>query len=262
VVCNSGTRLVPTIDGTMHHFDNVGLYDALFVMQDQESKTLWNHITGEAQYGPLVGTSLGPVGNLLQMNVEQALELDPSMHVAISDRRYFAGGRAFDGNGPVVEAGGAGSPAGPAGRGRAGGAGAGPGGRNELSPMFSATLGAEDTRLPRMSMGLGVVTAETVRFYPMDRIVERGEALIDEIGGRRLLVYVDPDTNTPAALFVDASSAALAGKEVRLDTGAVVRSGLIYDAAGRRLDSERPQQLFSRWYGFALTFPGPEIYGR
>ena len=32
----------------MHHFENVGLYDGLFVMQDTESKTFWNHMTGEA----------------------------------------------------------------------------------------------------------------------------------------------------------------------------------------------------------------------
>ena len=99
MVCNSGTSLVPTINGTMHHFDNVGLYDALFVMQDQETKTLWNHITGEAVYGPLVGKSLGPVGNLLQLNVEQALLMDEGLEIAISDRAYTVNGRRF-GEGP------------------------------------------------------------------------------------------------------------------------------------------------------------------
>ena len=107
----------------MHHFDNVGLYDALFVMQDRESKTLWNHITGQALYGPMVGRSLGPVGNLLQTNVTQALALDPATQVAISDRMYFAGGRQF------------GTAGGAAGRGAenptasAAGRAAGPGGR-------------------------------------------------------------------------------------------------------------------------------------
>ncbi|MBI2150594.1 MAG: DUF3179 domain-containing protein, partial [Acidobacteria bacterium] len=73
--------MVPTIAGATHHFDNVGLYDALFVMQDRETKTLWNHITGEALYGPLVGRALGPVSNLLQTNVKQALESDPGMQI-------------------------------------------------------------------------------------------------------------------------------------------------------------------------------------
>ncbi len=139
MVCNSGTSLVPTIDGKMHHFNNVGLYDALFVMQDTESKTLWNHISGEAVYGPLVGRTLGPIGNLLQTNVKQALEADPKTQVAISDRPYFVAGK---------QVGGTGGPPGPGGP------------RNNLSPeaqlqdFFVSTLGKEDTRRPRMDMGL------------------------------------------------------------------------------------------------------------
>ena len=92
----------------MHHFENVGLYDGLFVMQDVESKTLWNHITGQALYGPHVG---------------------------------------------------------------------------------------------------------------------RG-GLIDEVDGRTVLVFVDPGTFTPAALFVDAANVTLEDGEIHLDTGGVVRPGV------------------------------------
>jgi hypothetical protein len=273
VVCNSGTSLVPTIDGTLHHFDNVGLYDALFVMQDKESKSLWNHITGEALYGPLVGHTLGPIGNLLQMNVEQALARDPDVQVAISDRSYFAGGRQF-GTAPAF--GGGQAPGGPAaGRGREGGRGQagvpagpgrgarGPGSANAaLMPMFEETLGKEDDRRPRMDMGLGIFTGRTTRYYPVERIRERGEAFLDEIDGRTVLIFIDSSTSTPAALFVNAAAAELQGSEIRLDTGAVVRAGSVYDAGGARLNVERPQQIFTRWYGFALTFQGPEIFGQ
>ena len=86
----------------MHHFDNVGLYDGLFVMQDQETRTLWNHITGEALYGPLVGRTLGPMGNLLQVSVEQALVREPMMPVAISDSPYAVNGRLFGRDGPTT----------------------------------------------------------------------------------------------------------------------------------------------------------------
>ncbi len=41
----------------------------------------------------------------------------------------------------------------------------------------------------------------------MDRVRERGSALVDAVDGRQLLVYVEPETATLAALFVD-------GKEV------------------------------------------------
>ncbi len=237
----------------MHHFDNVGLYDALFVMQDQETKTLWNHITGEALYGPLVGRTLGPMGNFLQMSVEQALIREPMMSVAISDSQYFVNGQPFGRDGPIA-----------GGRGR-GARGGGPPALDDptarLSIAFSDTLGTEDTRLERMEMGLGVVTEETVRFYPMDVIRERG-ALVDTVDGRNVLVFIDQSTFTPAALFVDASSATLEDQEIHLDTGGVVRMGALFDAAGDQVDAVRPQQLFSRWYGFALTFPGPQIFGQ
>ena len=130
-----------------------------------------------------------------------------------------------------------------------------------LTPAFVDTLGTEDERLPRMTMGLGIVTDTTTRFYPTESIQERG-ALLDELDDRRILVFVDRTTFTPAALFVNASSATLDGRDVRLDTGGVVRDGLLYDADGTRADVDRPQQFFTRWYGFALTFPEPEIFGR
>jgi hypothetical protein len=228
----------------MHHFNNVGLYDALFVMQDSESKTLWNHITGEALYGPLVGRTLGPVSNLLQMNVKQALELDPAMQIAISDRPYFAGGRQFGG-----------------------GRGAGPRGNPEnanaqLMPMFEATLGKEDVRRPRMDMGLGVWTGKTRRYYPMELIRQRGGAFMDRLDGRSVLIYIDSDTSTPAALFADSKNAKVQKDEVRLDKSVVIRSGLLFDGKGKRQTPERPQQIFTRWYGFALTFPGAEVAGQ
>ncbi len=121
----------------MHHFNNVGLYDALFVMQDTESKTLWSHMTGEALYGPLVGRSLGPIRNLLQTRVDEALEEDPQTRIAISDRPYFVAGKPATPGGPT----------GPV---------------NNLAPQvqlqdfFIKTLGQEDHRRPRMDMGLGV----------------------------------------------------------------------------------------------------------
>ena len=234
----------------MHHFDNVGIYDALFVIQDQETKTLWNHITGEAVYGPLVGRTLGPMGNFLQMSVEQAFIREPNISVAISDSLYFVNGQAF------------GRDTSTAGRGTGGGGPPRLGDPNaSLNVRFIETLGTEDTRLERMEMGLGVVTGQTVRFYPMNVIRERG-ALVDTVDGRDVLVFIDQSTFAPAALFVDASSATLEDQEIHLDTGGIVRMGALFDAAGDQVDATRPQQLFSRWYGFALTFPGSQIFGQ
>lgn len=247
--------MVPVIDGQLHHFTNAGLYDGLFTLYDAESHTLWNHVTGEGEYGPLVGRTLGPPGNELQMNVAQALEMDPKMEIAISDRAYFAGGKQFG------TAGGVG-----AGRGRGQGAGSqgpsGPDANAGMSGRFVGTLGKEDDRRPRMELGLGVWTNTTRRYYPVARIREHGGALIDRLDGQPVLIFIDSESNTPAALFVKAKSAKMQDGNVVLDNGLVVRKGVLLDHAGKRLAMEHPQQIFTRWYGFALTFPGGEVYGR
>jgi hypothetical protein len=61
---------------------------------------------------------------------------------------------------------------------------------------------------------------------------------------------------------INSMTAKLQGKEVRLDNGAVVRSGVRFDRSGKSRSAARPQQIFTRWYGFTLTFPGSEIFGK
>ena len=214
----------------MLHFVNAGLYDALFIMQDTETKTLWKHITGEAVYGELAGQKL-PIANLLQMNVEQALAMDPDMQIAISDRPY-------GGNAPIGQN----------------------SGEAKLMDMFEQTLGAEDTRRPRMEMGLGIWTEKTRRFYPVNTLREKGKAVVDEIDGKNILVYLDPVTSTPGAIYVDVGNAKLDDKDILLGNGQIVRSGLLLDKDNNQLKVERPNRIFTRWYGYSLTFPDPEIY--
>ena len=33
----------------------------------------------------------------------------------------------------------------------------------------------------------------------------------------------------------------------------------LFDADGNRVNAEQPQQIFTRWYGFSLTFPETEV---
>jgi hypothetical protein len=247
VVCNTGTGLVPVVNGTATGFEIAGVYDGMLVMQDVATRSIWNHITGEALYGPAVGATLGAPTNVLQLTVKQAMALHPAARIAISDRLYFAGGRRH------------GSREGIALLGRVH---ARPGDRaGRLSNVFAATLGQEDTRRPRMDIGLGIWSEAGSRYYPRDVIRRNGGALIDRVDGKSLLVYLDPVTSTPAAIFVDGTSARIDRSTVRLDTRQSVRDGVLFDSQGRRMTAERPLQVFSRWYGFALTFPATTIYG-
>lgn len=203
-----------------------------------------------------MGRTLGPPGNELQMNVAKALEMDPKMEIAISDRVYFAGGKQFG------TASGFGPGRGGGGQGRTDRGPAWPNPDAVMSDRFQGTLGKEDQRRPRMELGLGVWTNMTRRYYPLARIREKGGAFIDRLDGRQVLIFIDSERSTPAALFVDAKSEKLQVKDVVLDNGSVVRAGVLRDRAGKRLVMEHPQQIFTRWYGFALTFPGGEVYGQ
>ena len=221
--------MTPTIDGEVHHFRTAGSYNGLSMLRDDETGTIWNHITGEAVYGPRKGEAL-PTYNLLHTSVEAALESDPGLVVAISDRpiRRMP---SFRDRIPFLRQG------------------------------FRDTIVEEDTRLPTMDIGLGVWTESEARYYRMETIQENGGVLVDDFDGRRLLVYVERQFGALAAVFTESLTAELDGSDVHLDDGVIVRNGVVTDAQGSRVESMRPMQMFTRWYGFALTFPETSIFG-
>jgi hypothetical protein len=77
--------MAPRIGSEVHWFAEHGLYDGLFLMKDEETGTYWDHMTGRAVYGPLVGESLD-VSNLRQTTVEQVLAAAPDALITLSDR--------------------------------------------------------------------------------------------------------------------------------------------------------------------------------
>lgn len=129
-----------------------------------------------------------------------------------------------------------------------------------LPPPFRRTIAGEDTRRPTMDVGIGVWTEERARYYPLEAVRAAGNLLVDSFDGRNLVIYVEPVSGALAAMYMDAAKAAWEGEELQLGDGTALRDGVLRDAAGERLDLERPLQLFTRWYGFALTFPETEIY--
>lgn len=97
--------------------------------------------------------------------------------------------------------------------------------RGRFPPGFRGTMAESDQRLDEMCIGLGVITDRVQRFYPKSGI---GNGIDDEIEGRRLRVAIGECDAVPFAVFTD--------------------------------DDSRPLQLFSRWYGFSLTYKDCEIY--
>ncbi len=48
---------------------------------------------------------------------------------------------------------------------------------------------------------------------------------------------------------------------LHFSTGERIENGLLFSEDGTQLEAEAPLQVFTRWYGFSLTFPDTEIYG-
>jgi hypothetical protein len=185
------------VDGVEHHFAVGGVYDGLFLLIDDETRTYWNHVTGEAVHGRLSGRRLEPFGiDITSVAAEVARYPDTVVSLSTHPRAIEMLERR---PGKIVV--------------------------NQLSDGFAATIGEEDPRLPRLEMGLGVVDGSGACFYPHERC--RG-GVTDEWDGRAL--HVEPGATEPALVAT-------------------------------WTDGERPFQLLSRWYGFALTYPGCRIYG-
>lgn len=198
-MCNSGVGLTPVVDGKEHHFSAGGLYNGLVLLIDDETRTYWDHITGEAVHGALAGQVLDTWGISLT-TVEAALGRDPDISVSLSGKRSLKSWIMGSVHRRKVDT------------------------RGFLPPPFRRTMEPVDGRLPKMAQGLGVLSNGRARFYPVNALDGGIEDVWD---GRRLYVARDPIDRVPYAEWPDKT---------------------------------RPFQLFTRWYGFVLTFPGCEVY--
>lgn len=197
-VCHSGVGLTPLVNGTLHHFKVGGLYNGVAILTDDETGTYWDHMTGRAVYGALVGQQLA-IWDVEITTVAAALSQIPDLHLVRSFQRPIMRRVMHLMQGIFGKTG-------------------------WLPSLFTQTMATEDTRLPRMTVGLGVVVAGNARFYPMTAI--QG-TVVDTLGSEQLHVTRNPIDEIPQAL----------------------------DQSGNR-----PLQYFLRWYGFALTYPECSIY--
>lgn len=228
--------MTPQVQGKTHLFAEHGLYDGLFLMRDEESGTYWDHLTGEAVYGDLVGQQL-EVSALEYSVAGQVLENHPQAVITISDQALRKNDD-LELEGLLESSDG------------------------RLGEMFSSTIAAEDDRLPTMELGMGIWKGKEARFYPYETITSAGGAILDQFEGRGVLIYLDPEIHVLSALYTEARTWGLADNVIELSTGQRIANSVLVDHQGDLLPMDRPLQIFTRWYGFALTFPGTEIHGQ
>ena len=243
MVCNTGIGLIPHVDDEVESYALSGLYDGLFLFSDETTGTYWNHMTGEALYGPLAGERL-ELYNVLHSTVRQVLSQDSEALIAISDhprvalREGTARGRLVSWFSRLMRR-----------------------GERGLSPQFTGTIKAEDDRRPTMELGIGIWNDSGARYYAMETVEEHGRALFDTFDGRRVLIYYDPTAYALSAQYTTAESVWWEDDVLRLSTGERIENGLRFTEDGTHAEVEHPLQVFTRWYGFSLSFPDTEVYG-
>jgi hypothetical protein len=153
------------------------LTNGLAVLADRETRTHWDHITGEAFAGPLAGQQLDvwPV----QITTVAAARIECS-DITISFSNLRSPRRAL---------------------------------AQRLYPHFIRSAGwlpgffyaslseAIDPRLDKLTQGLGVVVGKKAKYYPMDRIPANG--IQDEWLHRRLCIERGGIDDVPRATWLD-----------------------------------------------------------
>ncbi len=167
------------MNGNAHHFSVGGLYNGLALLIDDETRTYWDHITGEAVHGPLRGTQL-EVWPIRLTTVAAALARDPELEVSISRSTSLVAWLARLGYRNKLHGG------------------------NWLPPFFRRTMTEGDKRMPELAQGLGVVHAGEARYYPITRIPEGG--LQETWAGRIITVRRDEVDRVPYAFWADDGS--------------------------------------------------------
>lgn len=204
-------------------------------MTDDRTESKWESVQGECIEGVWKGHVLETRPALHYMTVEQAMKIYPQPQVAISRPSLMQKLLNFLFLRPIHT-------------------------ENDGFKLLRSKRKL-DTRLDAMEQGLGVWTDDgrCSRFYPVAAIQARDNVLIDTVGGRNILIYIDPYSGSPEAMYTRAKRAEWVQDAITLDTGEAVRHGKLFsDAFSTK--PERPKQLFTRWHGFSFTFPQCSIY--
>ena len=164
MICNSGVGLTPSVRGQVHWYGVSGIANGLAVMTDEETSSRWDHITGEAFDGPLVGEVLESWPIHISTN-QAELARDPGLPVLRQAyhwtfKRFFQSVPSYS----VFS------------------------NRKRFPPGFRGSMsGPVDPRLPAFDQGLGVIVSDEARFYRFHDI-SPGSVLQDQWLGRTLIV--------------------------------------------------------------------------
>jgi hypothetical protein len=231
------------VDGRRLSFEELGIFNGVFVMQDHQTKTLWSHYTGEAFDGRLEGRTLEWI-QVRRSRYGRLIEQHPDATVPVKRAMQFRRTPPMSGRSQAMG--------------------------EQLPPNFAETLPDGIDRLPRHAHGLGVAVGSERRFYVLEGLA-RQPVINDSIGEVPVVVLVQDGTEAAAAYArcVDGSPlsfepAEWQGRAALLDR----ESGTTWSSTGeavegpnkgRRLQPVR--SIVTDWYGWAAHFRNTTVYG-
>jgi hypothetical protein len=243
VICNSAAAFSARVDGRRLSFEEIGIFNGVFVMQDRQTGTYWSHYTGEALMGRLKGAVLEWVP-VSRTRFGRLIEEHPGTTIPVRRALKF---REI----PPMS-----------GRDRAMG--------ERLPPNFAETLPDGIDRLPRHAHGLGVAVATERRFYPLDRLAGR-PVINDRIGEVPVVVLIQDGTEAAAAYARCVDGRALTFEPAQWQGRAALRdreTGTTWISAGEAVDGpgtgsrlEPVRSMITDWYGWAAYFENTSVYG-
>ena len=227
------------MDGRTLTFHLAGINNQNFIMQDDQTGTWWQQVTGEAFLGPLEG---------------RRLTLVPQDQLTFATWRAEAPrGRVLKPDDRIVRAGKY-APA-----------------DWERDVLRYRTPASADKQIPPRALVVGVAVNDGATAYPVERLTAAG-ATLDEVGGEPIVVVRAPDTRSTRVFDrrVDGKTLDLAAKVgaspfrlIDVETGTewdFTGTGVTGPLAGRQL--RRVPFLEEYWFDWKTYHPATRIYRR
>jgi hypothetical protein len=165
------------VNNKVYHFGAVGLTNGLAILADRETRTHWDHITGEALTGPLAGYQL-EVFPIHMTTLAAALAEDPDITISLSTHRSLRQKLAQRFYPHFIH------------------------GKVWLPGFFYASMSEPiDPRLDKLTQGLGVIVGKKAKYYPLNCISVDG--IRDHWLGRILCVERKAISGVPYARWQD-----------------------------------------------------------
>ncbi len=237
-LCGAGRIFNARYQEQVFTFAAQGYYDVMILISDKQTQSYWNHLTGGCVHGSMVGASLEGLSPLMQVRAMDVLLTYPNAQIAIIDdinddtmatanrwnAKYLLPKMPDYGNGLL------------------------------------GTQGSDDSRLRPFEMGLGIWTTNTRRYYPISRLYEAQNVIVDRVDGRGVVIVLNEEVGLPTVFYFEPTGIKRYGQELVLSANARYRNGVLY-IDGKPVKAERPYHNTIRWYAFSAIAPGCEIYG-